>query len=67
MNLIPRLHNILMSLLDQMLWKDYRHLNTFFWIRISLLQSGKIHLSEEWITSVKNRAKQAIVKEIISV
>jgi hypothetical protein len=53
-----KLHDTLITLLKQMSWIDYRHMNTFVWMIIGLLQSKKISLSE-WVAPIDSRAKQA--------
>jgi hypothetical protein len=54
----PKLYNGLMVLLKLSPWLDKRHLFTFVWMVVALIQSAKINLSE-WTCYVVGRARYA--------
>jgi hypothetical protein len=54
----PKLYNALMVLLNLSPWLDKRHLFTFVWMVVALIQSAKINLSE-WTCYVVGRARYA--------
>jgi hypothetical protein len=54
----PKLYNGLMVLLKLSPWLDKRHLFTFVWMVVALIQSAKINLSE-WTCYIVGRARYA--------
>lgn len=51
----PKLYNSLSSLLEGLGWKDKRHLQTFVWIVLGLIESSVINLTQ-WVPFVQSRA-----------
>lgn len=54
----PKLYNVLLNILKQVLWLDKRHMITFVWMVFALIQTRKINLSQ-WVPFIDARAKQA--------
>lgn len=57
---MPLLYDILMDLLGQQrdAWKDKRHLKTFIWMMVGLIQEMEVALSA-WVPYVHSRATQS--------
>jgi hypothetical protein len=51
----PKLYNTLSSRLEGLGWQDKRHLQTFVWIVLGLIESSVINLTQ-WVPFVQSRA-----------
>ena len=51
----PKLYNTLSKLMEGLGWLDKRHLQTFVWIVLGLIESGVINLTQ-WVPFTQSRA-----------
>lgn len=51
----PKLYNTLSTLMEGLGWRDKRHLQTFVWIVLGLIESGVINLTQ-WVPFIQSRA-----------
>jgi len=47
-NTKPKLYNTLSTQMEGLGWRDQRHLQTFIWIVLGLIESGVINLTQ-WV------------------
>lgn len=55
---VPRLYATLLALLSACPWRDVRHLHTFVWMLVGLLQAQTVNL-DAWVPYVVSRAERA--------
>ncbi len=55
---VPRLYATLLALLKDCPWRDVRHLQTFTWMLVGLLEARTVNL-DAWVPYVVSRAQQA--------